>query len=86
MKRNYDYSKLRGRIVEKLGSIKKYAELLKLSYTSISNKLSNKTPFNQDEILRSIESDVLDIDVTEIPIYFFAQKVGEFQTNEESDS
>lgn len=76
MKRNYDYSKLRGRIVEKLGSIKKYAELLKLSDTSISNKLSNKTPFNQDEILRSIESDVLDIDVTEIPIYFFMQKVG----------
>lgn len=86
MKRNYDYSKLRGRIVEKLGSIKKYAELLKLSDTSISNKLSNKTPFNQDEILRSIESDVLDIDVVEIPIYFFEQKVGKSQTNEENDS
>lgn len=86
MKRNYDYSKLRGRIVEKLGSIKKYAELLKLSDTSISNKLSNKTPFNQDEILKSIESDVLDIDVTEIPIYFFTQKVGKIQTGEESDS
>ena len=83
MKRNYDYSKLRGRIVEKLGSIKKYAELLKLSDTSISNKLSNKTPFNQDEILRSIESDVLDIDVTEIPIYFFMQKVVGTQTDEE---
>lgn len=86
MKRNYDYSKLRGRIVEKLGSIKKYAELLKLSDTSISNKLSNKTPFNQDEILRSIESDVLDIDVVEIPIYFFEQKVGKTQTDEENDS
>ncbi len=86
MKRNYDYSKLRGRIVEKLGSIKKYAELLKLSDTSISNKLSNKTPFNQDEILRSIESDVLDIDVVEIPIYFFEQKVGKNQTDEENDS
>lgn len=86
MKRNYDYSKLRGRIVEKLGSIKKYAELLKLSDTSISNKLSNKTPFNQDEILRSIESDVLDIDVVEIPIYFFEQKVGKSQTDEENDS
>lgn len=86
MKRNYDYSKLRGRIVEKLGSIKKYAELLKLSDTSISNKLSNKTPFNQDEILRSIESHVLDIDVVEIPIYFFEQKVGKNQTDEENDS
>ena len=80
MKRNYDYSKLRGRIVEKLGSIKKYAELLNLSDTSITNKLSNRTPFNQDEILRSIESDVLDIDVMEIPKYFFTQKVGEIQT------
>ena len=27
MKRNYDYSKLRGRIIEKLGNLKNYAEL-----------------------------------------------------------
>ncbi len=85
MKRSYDYSKLRGRIVEKLGSIKKYAELLNLSDTSISNKLSNRTPFNQDEILRSVESDVLDIDVMEIPKYFFMQKVGKIQTIKEDN-
>lgn len=82
MKRNYDYSKLRGRIIEKLGSIKKYAELLELSDTSISNKLNNKVPFNQDEILKSIDPEVLDIDVLDIPVYFFTKKVGEIQTNE----
>lgn len=82
MKRNYDYSKLRGRIIEKLGSIKKYAELLELSDTSISNKLNNKVPFNQDEILKSIDPEVLDIDVLEIPVYFFKKKVGEIQTDE----
>ena len=81
MKRNFDYSKLRGRIVEKLGSIKKYAELLGLSDTSIGNKLKLKVPFTQDEILRSTEPDVLDIKVNDIPQYFFTKKVGENTTN-----
>ncbi len=76
MKRNYEYSKLRGRIIEKLGSLKKYAELLGISDTALSNKLSNKVPFNQDEILRSMEKEVLDIEANEISYYFFTQKVG----------
>ncbi len=81
MKRNYDYSKLKGRITEKLGSLKRYAELLNISDTSISNKLNNKVPFTQDEILRSADEDVLDIDLDNIKLYFFNKKVGENQTN-----
>lgn len=81
MKRNYDYSKLRGRIIEKVGSLKKYAELLNLSDTAISNKISNKTPFSQDEIFISSKKEVLDIPSDEISLYFFTQKVGENQTN-----
>lgn len=81
MKRNYDYSKLKGRITEKLGSLKRYAELLNISDTSISNKLNNKVPFTQDEILRSADEDVLDIDLDNIKLYFFSKKVGKNQTN-----
>ena len=61
MIRNYDYSKLRGRIIEKLGTIKNYAKAINLSETSISNKLSNRIAFSQDEINISIQEHVLDI-------------------------
>ncbi len=81
MKRNYDYSKLRRRIIEKLGSVKKYAELLEVSDASISSKLNNKIPFSQDEILKSTDANLLDIDVSEIPTYFFTKKVVEIQTS-----
>lgn len=81
MKRNYDYSKLKGRITEKLGSLKRYAELLNISDTSISNKLNNKVPFTQDEILRSADEDVLDIDLDNIKLYFFNKKVEKNQTS-----
>lgn len=82
VKRNYDYSKLKGRVIEKLGSLKKYAEMLSLSDTALSNKLKNKTAFSQDEILKSMDKDVLDIPETEVSLYFFTQKVGENQTDE----
>ncbi len=81
MKRNYDYSKLRGRIIEKLGSIQKYAELLGISDSSLADKLDNRIPFSQDEILKSIDSDLLNLDISDIPIYFFTKKVVNIPTN-----
>lgn len=84
MKRNFDYSKLKGRVIEKVGSLKRYAELLNISDTSISNKLNNKVPFTQDEIFRSADIDVLDIKLDDIKLYFFAKKVGENQTNDKN--
>lgn len=66
---NYDYSKLRGRIVEKKGNIKKFSYELGISETSLSNKLNNKSSFTQDEILESIS--ILDIDDINIKDYFF---------------
>lgn len=67
---NYDYSKLRGRIVEKKGNIKKFSNDLGISETSLSNKLNNKTSFTQDEILDSIY--ILGIDNSKIKDYFFS--------------
>ena len=80
MTRDYDYSKLRGRITEKLGNSKTLAEKLGISSTALYNKLSNKVPFTQDEILIAMRTDVLDIEPDEIVKYFFKEKVGKNQT------
>lgn len=72
-KRIRDYSKLRGRIKEILGSEAKYAELLGLSGPSISAKLNNQVQFNQDEI--DITLELLNIKGEEILDYFFTNKV-----------
>lgn len=85
MIRNYDYSKLRGRVIEKLGSLKNYAKELGISETTLFKKLNNKVPFNQDEIFDSIR--ILDLDVAngDIQSHFFTQKVGKIQTEEKED-
>lgn len=85
MIRNYDYSKLRGRVIEKLGSLKNYAKGLGISETTLFKKLNNKVPFNQDEIFDSIK--ILDLDVAngDIQSHFFTQKVGETQTDKKED-
>lgn len=81
MTREYDYSKLRGRIIEKLGNCKAFSQKLNISDTALYNKLNNKVPFNQDEILIAINKDVLDIRPEDVCDYFFTQKVGKNQTN-----
>ena len=65
----FDYSKLNGRIREKLGTQKKFAEVMGLSCASISSKLTNKTYFDQAEIDRAMR--VLGIDPGAASDYFF---------------
>ena len=67
----FDYSKLNGRIREKAGTQKKFAESMGLSSATISAKLTNKTYFDQVEIKRAAK--ILDIDPGDISLYFFAQ-------------
>lgn len=69
----FDYSKLRGRIVEKYGDVRAFAKALELSETSTYNHLNNKTRFNQ----RSIEKwcNLLDIPIDGAAAYFFVAKV-----------
>ena len=69
----FDYSKLRGRIVEKYGTQRRFAMENQLSDRSMSLKLNNDIRLSQEEIMKSCE--LLDIDTQEIPVYFFAQKV-----------
>ena len=69
----YDYSKLLGRIVEKVGTQAKFAEMLGRSERTVSLKLNNKIAWTQDEMLKACQ--ILKIDMTELHLYFFARIV-----------
>ena len=69
----YDYSKLLGRIVEKVGTQAKFAELLGRSERTISLKLNNKIAWTQEEMLTTCK--ILGIDLSDIHLYFFARIV-----------
>lgn len=69
----YDYSKLRGKIIEKFGNNSNFANKLGISERTLSLKLHNKIAFKQTEIDNAVN--LLEIPITEIPEYFFAKKV-----------
>lgn len=69
----FDYSKLKGRIVEKFGSQAKFAEALGTSERTLSLKMNNKIYFRQDEINKAL--DLLGIDLNDAREYFFTPKV-----------
>lgn len=66
----YEYRKLIGRIIEKYGTRKAFAEILGISENSMSLKLNGKTGFSRDDMIRW--GDLLGIDVSEFGDYFFA--------------
>lgn len=66
----FNYSKLKGRIVEKLGSQKAFADLLGISEGTLTSKLRGYTYFTQSEIRQSIG--ILGIDPQDVSLYFFA--------------
>lgn len=70
--REYDYSKLLGRIKEKLGCNSNLALKLKISERTISLKLNNKIDFKQTEITDICN--ILGITDKNIPDYFFKLK------------
>ena len=69
----FDYSKLRGRIVEKFCSISKFAENLSISRVSVDYKLNNKIQISRADIIEW--SRLLDIEPSEYGIYFFTEKL-----------
>lgn len=66
----YNYTKLLGRIVEKVGTQSKFAERMGLSERTVSLKLNGKVGWKQKEIADAC--DVLEIQDQEIPAYFFS--------------
>lgn len=65
----YNYSKLRGKIVEKYSTQSQFAQAIGMSEHSLSKKISGKIPFKQTEISKAC--DLLDIASYEIASYFF---------------
>ena len=66
----FEYRKLRGKITEVYKSQILFAEKLGVSEVTVSNKLNQKTQFNQDDIITWC--DALGIDLTDAGMYFFA--------------
>lgn len=66
----YNYSRLLGRIVEKVGTQSNFAERIGLSERSVSLKLNGRRGWKQSEIAEACK--ILEIRADDIPIYFFA--------------
>ena len=76
----FDYSKLRGRIIEKFKSIKAFAKAYGRSYVTMSNKLNGKVAITPDDIVKMSAPEFLDIEPSEYHTYFFTVKVHEKRT------
>lgn len=69
----FDYSKLRGRIIEKYGSQTAFVKSFGTSENTFSMKMNNKVRFTSDDIIKI--SQMLEIPEDKIGLYFFNQKV-----------
>ncbi len=76
--REYDYSKLRGRIKEKLGTEGAFAKRIGRTQNFVSKVFRNGTYFSQEDIDTGAEA--LEIEQGEIGIYFFTKKVHKIET------
>lgn len=70
MVKEYTYSKLKGRIVEKYGSQKAFCKAIQRPENTVSRKLNNFIAFSQEDINEWAKA--LDIDVSEYGVYFFS--------------
>ena len=68
-----DYSKLRGRIIEKYGSVFAFARKWGKTRQSVDNKLHFRTQFSQKDIAEV--SELLQIEPEDIGTYFFTREV-----------
>ncbi len=69
----FDYSKLRGRIIEKFGSQMSFAKAMDISERTLSLKMSGKRTWKQPEICLAIN--LLGLSNDDIQDYFFSLKV-----------
>lgn len=68
------FDKLRGRIVEKCGTLSVFAEKMGISKQMLSKKMTRKSGWSQSDII--LACDILGIDVEqEVGQYFFKKRV-----------
>lgn len=79
----FDYSKLRGRIIEKFGSQMRFAKEMKWSERTLSLKMNCKVFWKQPEICMALN--LLELSDRDVPTYFFVTKVqyNELETAQE---
>ena len=75
----FNYSKVKGRIIEKFGKQENFAKAFGVSTATLSNKLNNKTYWDNPEIAKVVE--LLEISPDEINDYFFNYEVQELELN-----
>lgn len=75
----FDYSKLRGRIIEKFGSQGAFARGIGWSERTLSLKLNDKIAWRQTEICKAVS--LLGLGVEDIQEYFFENKVQNIEQN-----
>lgn len=71
----FDYSFLRGRIVEKFGTCLNFAKKLGISKQELSRKLNNDASFTQKQIIEI--SKILELSETEVCRCFFVKRKSE---------
>lgn len=71
----FDYSKLRGRIVEKYGTCENFAAAIGSTPATVSAKLNNKSKITGPDIHKWSQPEFLDIAADEIGVYFFTPEV-----------
>ena len=69
----FNYSKLKGRIIEKFGTMQAFSKEVKISSQSLSYKLNNKVDWRQSEIAKAMK--LLEIPFNEVDLYFFNESV-----------
>lgn len=68
-----EYRKLRGRIIEKYGTLDAFYRRLNISKTQASKKMTGKAGFSQKDIIEW--SELLDIDLKDVGLFFYALNV-----------
>lgn len=69
----FNYSKLKGKIIEIFGTQYKFAKAMGWSERTLSLKMNGNRPWKQPDICKAIR--LLNLTEEDIPIYFFAPEV-----------
>lgn len=69
----FNYSKLKGRVVEVFGSQIEFAKAMDWSERTLSLKMNGKVSWKQSDICKAIE--LLRLSIDDVQDYFFAMEV-----------
>lgn len=72
----FDYSKLKGKIVEAFGTQQDFAKAMEWSERTLSLKINGRRSWKQSDIMKAIR--LLNLSESDIQDYFFDTKVQNF--------